>query len=113
MMRAFRLPAHAFDSVVVRKEWSMYAHKETLTDEELTKVLSGRDLCRSMHSEDHPEFAELRNLLEAQGFIKTCRNSWNGDSVTRPFSLNRKRFKRGDRFLSASPMKYTLRKFLK
>ena len=112
-MRAFRLPAHAFCSVIIRKEWSSYALKEELTDEELVKVLEGKDRCASMHSEDHPEFAELRDLLEAQGFIKTSRNSWNGDSVLRPFSLNRKRFKRGNRFLSATPMKYELRKFLK
>ena len=112
-MRAFHLPAHAFTSVTIRKEWSRFRHKETLTEEELVKVLKGEDRCSSVHSEDHPEFAALRDKLEEQGFIKTQRNCWNGDTVLRPFSLNRKRFKKGDRFVSASPMKYELRKYLK
>lgn len=112
-MRAFRLPAPAFSSVVIRKEWSMYARKETLTDEELTDVLVGKDLCISTHSEDHAEFTELRELLGAQGFIYIERGWWNGDRVLRPFSLNRKRFKRGDKFVSAGAMKFSLRHFLK
>lgn len=112
-MRAFRLPAHAFSIVVIRKEWSMYARKETLTDEELADVLVGKDRCISTNSEDHAEFAELRNLLGAQGFIHIEREWWDEDRVLRPFSLNRKRFNRGDKFVSAGAMKFDLRHYLK
>ena len=57
---------------------------------------------------DHPSFARLRNHLEAKGLIQTSRNSCNGDIVLSEFYLNDVRFNPGDRFLSASAMKYTL-----
>jgi len=58
--------------------------------------------------QDHPGFAKLRNELEGGGYIKTVRNCSNGDTVLKLFKLNGKWFYEGDRFLSASAMKYYL-----
>lgn len=82
----------------------MYDRKDKLTHEELIKILRGKDRCSSTWSEDHPEFAKLRNLLEEQGFIHTSRNSWNGDYVQKPFTLNGHEFKKGEKFPCGSAM---------
>jgi len=60
--------------------------------------------CVSFGSDDHPEFAKLRNELEEKGFIKTQRSWWNGDTVLKPFTLNGHKFKTNDRFLSGAAM---------
>lgn len=59
---------------------------------------------------DHPSFTRLRNRLEADGYIKTSRNSRNGDTVLKEFFLNDIRFTEGDRFLSACAMRWFLEK---
>ena len=47
---------------------------------------------------DHPEFTELRDRLEKDGYIQTERSWWNGDKVTHPFTLNGMKFKTGEQF---------------
>ena len=55
-------------------------------------------------SKDHPEFDQLRTLLNLSGYIR-CETWWNGDTVLKPFSLNKKRFKVGDTFYCAVALK--------
>ena len=97
-------------SVNIRKEYSMYDHipKGELTHEQFIKILKGEDKCISTYSEDHPEFTKLRNELELLGYISTCRQSWNGDRVLKPFKVNEWKFKRGDKFCSSAAMRVSI-----
>jgi hypothetical protein len=93
-------------SVNIRNEWSMFKHiaPEDLTPDQVFKMIKGEDRCSWQSSEDHPEFAKLRDSLEQRGYIKTQRNCWNGDDVIKTFTFNDKKFKKGDRFPSACAM---------
>lgn len=86
----------------------MYAGKKDLTEEELLKVLKGEDICTSQSTADHPEFAKLREQLGAEGYIRIQRGWWNGDEVTKPFTLNGKRFRKGEQFPSGAAIRYTV-----
>ena len=61
--------------------------------------------CSDIQHVDHPGFTRLRNHLEARGYIKTERNSCNGDVVLNVFRLNGKWFEKGDRFPCAVAIK--------
>jgi hypothetical protein len=76
-------------------------------DEQLIAKLKGHQFS-STRSKDHPEFAKLRERLGEEGFIKIERGWWNGDRVIKPFQLNAKKFKTGDKFCSASAIKWDL-----
>jgi hypothetical protein len=104
----FEIAPEYLTSVTIHRKWGLYDHLETLTPEQLLIVLAGKDRCSSTHSEDHPEFAKLRNQLEAGGFIQTSRNSWNGDYALKSFILNGVRFDKGDRFKSGCAIKWDL-----
>jgi hypothetical protein len=104
----FEIDEAFLTDIIIHKEWGMFDDKDTLTDEELLKVLEGKDRCSMTSSDDHPEFKKLRFHLEDNGFIKVQRGWWNGDEVIKPFTLNGKRFEIGDQFPSAGPMKWTL-----
>lgn len=93
-------------SINIRKEWGMYDHiaADDLTPEQVFKIIKGEDRCSTLRDDDHPEFARLRNSLEQQGYIKTQRNSWNGDHVTKTFTFNGARFKKGEQFPCACAM---------
>lgn len=108
-MKNFELPNYAFCSVTTHKEWSSLSRKkEPLTDDELVKMLKREDIMSVTSSEDHPEFAALRNLLEKEGFIETQRNYWNGDTVLQSFTLNGKLFLKGHRFLCGAAMQHEM-----
>lgn len=92
-------------SITIRKQWSMYDGKTNLTHEQLVKILKGEDRCSSIHSEDHPEFAKMRDFLEKYGFITTSRNSWNGDYVKREFIFCGSKFNVGEKFPSGAAIK--------
>jgi hypothetical protein len=62
----------------------------------------------SIRSEDHPEFAKLREQLGKDGWISIQRGWWNGDSVIKPFTLNGKKFKKGAQFPSSAAIRHTL-----
>jgi hypothetical protein len=96
----FEIDPAYFSEVIDRREWGAYDHipPEELTAEQVMKILRGLDRCSSTGSRDHPEFAALRDRLEAEGFIECQRQLWNGDRVLRPFRLNGARFKRGEQF---------------
>ena len=86
----FEIDESFLTSVNIYKEWSMFQHidPDDLTPDQVFKMIKGEDRCSSQSSEDHPEFAKLRDSLEQQGFIKTQRNCWNGDDVIKTFTFN-------------------------
>lgn len=71
---------------------------------ELRDMFDGREV-EVAKSVDHPEFAKLRNLLEAKGLIETERNWWNGDRVLKYFVLNGKIFHPEEQFPCAAAMR--------
>lgn len=50
---------------------------------------------------DHPAFAELRKVLNGQGYIEMVTNCVNGDRVTKRFIFNDFQLEVGDRFYCA------------
>lgn len=106
----FEINPNSLRDVTIRKEWGMYDHikQEDLTPEQLIKIIKGEDRCSSTGSEDHPDFKELRNTLEEQGFIECQRNWSNGDRVLKPFSVNGAQFYKGEKFHCGAAIKYTV-----
>jgi hypothetical protein len=94
--------------VTIRKEWNMYTNKESITGEDLICLLKGRGNCSSVSNDDGTEFKALRNQLEADGYIQCTRNSWNGDYVLKPFTLNGVKFDCNDKYPCGAAMKYHL-----
>lgn len=107
-MKNFIIDEKFLTQETVHNEWSMYAGRTDLTEDETIKVLKGEGRMTSTSSIDNPVFTELRNQLEVDGYIKTERNWWNGDMVTKPFSLNDYKFKKGARFPCAGALKITI-----
>lgn len=104
-MKDFTLDKEYIKSVVTHKKWNTYTQNGRVpTDDELLLILEGKGNCSVTGSEDHPEFAKLRNQLEAEGYISAQRYSINGDRVTKPFRLNGYVFEKDTRFPSASAM---------
>ena len=101
----FEINDQYLTSVTVHKKWSMYQNRKELTEDELVKVLKGEDICSSIGSDDHDEFKRLRNQLEEEGYIKTERGWWNGDSVLKDFTLNGAKFKKGEQFPSGAAIR--------
>ena len=89
---------------------SMVKDPENPTPEELIKILKGEHEITSCSTIDHPEFTKLRESLGEQGYIRIERGCWNGDSVLRPFTLNNRKFKKGDQFCCAAALRYDLKK---
>jgi hypothetical protein len=104
----FELDPEYITDVTIRQEWNMHTNKDNITNEDLVEVLKGRGSCSSTHSEDHPEFARLRDQLGELGYISIERGWWNGDRVLKSFSLNGVAFEPGEQFPSAAPMKFHL-----
>lgn len=94
--------------IIIHEQWSVHEDKTELTTEQLVDVLLGSDRCSSYHTEDHPEFARLRDQLESDGYIVTERRWWNGDSVLKKFTLNGVVFNPGDQFPSAAALQFRL-----
>jgi hypothetical protein len=82
---------------------------ESEADFLVRKLSSDNSPIISISSDDHPEFAKLREQLGIAGYIKIQRNSWNGDSVVKPFYLNDKLFEEHETFFCAGAMKYQLK----
>ena len=90
------------------RQWNDYADKDTVTNEDLVKVLQGKGNRSVMGTDDSEEFKALRNQLEAEGYIQCQRNWWNGDRVLKTFFLNGVRFDVDDQFASGAAMKLHL-----
>jgi hypothetical protein len=94
--------------VTVRTEHDFIKDRNNPTHEDIIKILKGYDKSVSISNKDHDEFTKLRDQLEEQGYIKTVRNSWNGDTVLKPFYLNGWRFKKNHRFPCAAALKNSI-----
>lgn len=90
------------------RQWNEYLVKDTVTDEDLVKVLKGKGNRSIMGTDDSDEFKTLRNQLEAEGYIRCERTWWNGDIVLKRFYLNGVSFDPDDRFPSGAAMKLHL-----
>ena len=90
------------------KQWNDYTNKDTVSDEDLVKVLQGKGNRSVMGTDDSDGFNALRNQLEAEGYIQCQRSWWNGDRVLKTFFLNGVRFDRDDQFASGAAMKLHL-----
>jgi hypothetical protein len=100
MLKNFEIDKQYICGQSVHEYVDCLSNRENPTADDLILILKGEDRRRvSTSSRDHPQFAELRNNLEAQGYIKTVRNSWNGDMVVKSFKLNGRLFKKGQSFL--------------
>jgi hypothetical protein len=92
-------------SVTIREEWNTYTKNgREPTPEEVLLILQGKGNCSMTSSEDHPEFARLREQLGELGYISIYRGCWNGDRVLKPFKLNGRKFKVGDQFSCGAAM---------
>lgn len=97
-------PAYLTD-VTIHTKWNTYTQNGRVpTDEELLLILQGKGQCSVTSSKDHPEFAKLREQLGQEGYITIERGWINGDRVTKPFTLNGRKFKVGEQFSCASAM---------
>jgi hypothetical protein len=104
----FEIDPRFVTDITVTQTYYRHADKETLTNEELIEVIKNPVVGSMQGSEDHPKFAELRDQLEAQGYIR-CERSWsNGDRVLKSFTLNGVPFEPGEQFCCAAAMKYHL-----
>ena len=90
------------------KQWNEHLVKDTVTDDDLIKVLKGDGNCSVMGSDDSEEFKALRNQLEEQDYIQCQRQWWNGDCVLKTFFLNGVRFDPDDQFCCGAAMKIHL-----
>lgn len=97
-------------SLTVTEYRSAYSgmHPDEITGDELVDVLRGKHTITMISTIDHPKFTELRDNLEHLGYIVTQRNSWNGDTVLKPFYLNGWRFKKNHRFPCAAALKNSI-----
>jgi hypothetical protein len=104
----FEINLEYVTDVSVTQTYYRHADKESLTNEELIEVIKNPVSSSTYSTEDHPEFARLRNQLEAQGYIRCERNWSNGDRVLKSFSLNSVAFEPGEQFCCAAAMKFHL-----
>jgi hypothetical protein len=95
--------------VTVTETYRPHADKEALTPDELIEVLAHASTVTSTCTRDHPEFAQLRDQLEVEGYIACERGWWNGDRVLRTFTLNSVMFHLDDQFPCAGAMRLHLK----
>lgn len=100
----FTIDEEYLTDVRVRTEMSLLSDPENPTPDDLIRILKGNHVIVSQYSKDHDEFSKLRNQLEELGYISCQRNSWNGDIVLKPFTLNGYKFKKNVRFPCAAAL---------
>ena len=110
----FTLDESYMCDVHVKEVYSTFKGRDpnTLSPDEIMKILKGEDKITVHGTQDHPEFSKFREMLGGKGYIVIERGWWNGDRVTKPFTLNGKKFKKNEKFVSACAMKGYL-KFIK
>lgn len=108
-MNKFYIDVAYLCSVAEIKEYPIQQREdESEEDFLIRKLKSGSIAARSYGTADHPEFAQLREMLGAAGYIHIQRGWWNGDRVLKTFYLNDVRFRRGDEFSCAPAMHFKL-----
>jgi len=104
-MKRFYIDEKYLTSVVDTK---MIVDETKSPEEQMLDKLSEAGVCY-ISTHDHPEFTELREQLEKEGYIRIEKSHWNGDVVLKPFLLNDKLFNTHEQFVCASAMRYNLR----
>lgn len=104
MIPEFTIEEQFLTSVMITRTGSKFDGRTDLDAQEMLELLQGKHTWTTTKSEDHPVFANLRNVLEAQGHIRIQRGFWNGDRVLTPFKLNGVEFNTSDRFVCAAAM---------
>lgn len=95
----FTLDPAYITTVYIHTEYNHYTKDgREPTPEELLLVLQGKGNFKSSSTADHPEFTKFRELLGQLGYIRIERSWWNGDTVTKPFTLNGVKFKVDQQF---------------
>lgn len=108
MLKQFFIDEQYICDVTVRTEHDFIKDRNNITHDDLIKILKGWDKSISISNKDHDEFTKLRDQLEEQGYISTCRNCWNGDRVLKSFKLNEWTFRKGHKFPCAAAMKVSI-----
>lgn len=101
--------AYLCDITIVREGNRYTDNGREPTAEEMLKLIKGEGAWRIVGTQDHPEFARLRDELEQLGYIKTERSWSNGDRVVKAFKLNGLILSRGVQFSCAVAMGCHLR----
>ena len=110
IMREFFIPEEYLTDVSNNHIKYKYDTTKELTHEQLVDILvNGNIQYRIYGTKDHPEFTELRELLEKEGYIKVERSWSNGDRVLKSFKLNEKMFKKSQQFPCAAALKWQLK----
>ncbi len=110
IMREFLIPEEYLTDVPNNHIKYKYDTTKELTHEQLVDILvNGNIQYRIYGTKDHPEFTELRELLEKEGYIKVERSWSNGDRVLKSFKLNEKMFKKSQQFPCAAALKWQLK----
>jgi len=106
----FTLDESYICDVQIKEEYSVFkgVDPDSLTPDQVLRILKGTDKITSVFSRDHPEFDRFREMLGVEGYIKIERGWWNGDRVLKPFTLNGVEFEVGEQFSSACAMKHHL-----
>lgn len=93
--------------ILVTSSYGPNIDHDNPSDDDLIEVLKNPGpSCTITGTEDHPEFAQLRDLLEQQGYIQCQRNWVNGDRVLKSFTLNDVPFEPNEKFCCAAAMKF-------
>ena len=106
MSREFVIDPEFLCNVFIHRSWNSYANKDTITNEDLIKILQGEGYNSISSDDDHPEFKKLREQLGELGYIRIERGWWNGDRVLKPFTLNGARFRKDEQFCCGAAIKY-------
>jgi hypothetical protein len=104
----FEIDPEYVTDVAVTQTYYRHANKSTLTNEELIEVIRNPVSSSTYSTEDHPEFARLRDQLGELGYIDIQRGWSNGDRVLKSFTLNSVAFEPGEQFCCAAAMKFHL-----
>lgn len=103
----FYLDKQYFTSVNIRSTHCITQRTdETESDFLFRKLSTDNVVAQSYSSIDHPEFTKLREQLGNLKYIEIQRGWWNGDRVIKPFTLNNKKFKTGDKFCCACALSF-------
>lgn len=104
MTNKFAIDPDCLCSVTVTTEYWHLENRENPTAQDMIRLLKGTHKTVVSGSQDHPEFAKLRDHLEHTGFIKTQRSWCNGDQVLKNFWLNGVQFKPDQQFPCAAAL---------
>lgn len=105
MLKNFNIDPKFFCDIQTKRTYSLLDDPKNPTPDDLIKILKNQHEMIINGTADHPKFAELRNMLEEQGYIRIQKSSWNGDTVLKPFTINQKlKFEVGNQFLCAAAL---------